>query len=56
MTIYTGRDALLCAELCPSIVLQKYADPTEGYRLLSLDEAEEVLRQDPSLVYCVVSS
>jgi hypothetical protein len=35
--------------------LRKYADPIEGYRdNLTGDEAREICRRDPSLVYVVV--
>lgn len=32
--------------------LHKYADPTEGSREITIAEACEIAKEDPSLVYC----
>lgn len=46
----TGRDALALAESDSTILLWKYADPTEDARIVTLDEAREIVRIDPSLI------
>ncbi len=55
----TGYDAIEHARKvnaripCPGMRLSKYADPTEDARSgLTVEEAEEVAREDPSLIYC----
>lgn len=34
--------------------LHKHADPIEPYRLVSIDEALEIVREDPNLIYVEV--
>lgn len=51
MTTLTGHDAIEYAE-SHGLTLSKYNDPTEGAREgLSVDEARQVAREDPSLIY-----
>jgi hypothetical protein len=46
-----GHDAIEYAER-HGLTLKKYADPTEGAREdLSLDEAREIAKADPTLIY-----
>lgn len=49
----TGTEAIRLAE-DNSFTLRKYADPTEGARDVSLEEARNIAKQDPSLIYAVV--
>ena len=50
----TGREAIEYAR-SHDLLLSKYADPTEGARnFLLLDEAEEILREDPGLIWVEV--
>ena len=52
----TGESAINYAEL-HSLMLSKYADPIEGHRAdLSPDEAREIMREDPSLIYLEVNA
>jgi len=51
--IVRGTEAIELAEAA-GLQLHKHADPTEGARELSLDEAREVAKEDPSLVYVAV--
>ncbi|HYE57424.1 MAG TPA: hypothetical protein VD948_02915 [Rhodothermales bacterium] len=47
----TGDDALYLHRRA-RYVLCKYADPTEGARIgLTEDEAREIMREDPSLIF-----
>lgn len=47
----TGQDAIEYARE-HGLTLNKYADPTEDARQgLTADEAEEIAREDPSLIY-----
>lgn len=46
----TGHDAINIAENL-EFVLQKYADPTEVARIVTVDEAREIAATDPSLIY-----
>lgn len=51
MTIITGYAAIDYARKNDRL-LAKYQDPTEGVRYgLEIDEAEEIAREDPSLIY-----
>ena len=51
MTTLTGYEAIEYAR-ANGLALSKYSDPTEGYRTgLSLDEAEDVAREDPGLIH-----
>lgn len=53
---HTGLDAINLAEEL-GLTLSKYADPTEGAREgLTPDEAREVAKEDPSLVYLVTEA
>lgn len=50
-TPLTGDSAIEFAE-SRGLRLSKYADPIEGYRTgLTPDEAREIAKQDPSLIY-----
>ena len=52
-----GSDAIAAKEKNESIVLNKYADPTEGAAEgISLEVARQVALEDPSLVYCSAPS
>lgn len=49
----TGRAAIEYAE-STGAVLRKYADPTEGPRDgLTIEEAEAIAHEDPSLIYVI---
>jgi hypothetical protein len=51
MPRFTGSEAILIAEV-NKLTLSKYADPTEdGREGLSINEARDVAREDPSLIY-----
>ena len=51
LSTLTGQDAIAYAE-AHGLTLRKYADPIEGARSgLTPDEAEDVAREDPSLIY-----
>jgi hypothetical protein len=50
----TGRDAISYAR-AHGLDVQKYADPTEGARALSPDEAEDVACEDPSLLWVALT-
>lgn len=48
----TGYAAIELAESDPSIILCKYADPTEGERHgLTIAEATDIAAEDPALIY-----
>jgi hypothetical protein len=47
----TGREAIEHARRTGA-TLHKYTDPTEGPREITADEADEIAREDPSLVWC----
>jgi hypothetical protein len=47
----TGREAIDHARRTGA-TLHKYADPTEGPREITADEADEIAREDPALVWC----
>lgn len=50
----TGHQAIEAAQQDNSIQLHKYTDPTEDAREVSLEEAEEIAREDASLIWCEV--
>lgn len=53
---HTGLDAIAIAEEL-GLTLSKYADPTEDARDgLTPDEAREVAKEDPSLIYIAIES
>lgn len=53
-TVLTGHDALDHARQ-HGLLLGKYADPTEDAREgLSVEEAEEIASEDPSLIWIEV--
>jgi hypothetical protein len=52
-TTLTGREAIAYARE-HGLDVQKYADPTEGARSLTPDEADQVAREDPSLLWVEV--
>jgi hypothetical protein len=50
-TRITGREAIEVAE-AQGLLLSTYSDPTEGGREgVSVEDAREIAREDPSLVY-----
>jgi hypothetical protein len=49
-----GADAIRIAER-DGLTLHKYSDPVEGARVVSLDEARDIAREDPGLVYVLVT-
>ena len=51
MRTLTGPEALAYAARTEA-PLHKYADPVEGEREVRLDEARELARLDPGLVWC----
>ena len=46
-----GADAIRIAER-DGLTLHKYADPVDGARIVTEDEAWEIIREDAGLVYC----
>jgi len=50
-TIITGLDAIRYATSTPGTVLRKHADPTDGPREVSIDEARAIAREDAGLIY-----
>ncbi len=52
-TTLTGSAAIAYVERIGGQI-HKYADPTEGARPVTLDEAREIAKEDPSLVWMVV--
>lgn len=55
MARLTGQDAIRYAEAHESVRLCKYTDPTEEAREgLTVEEAREVAREDPELIWCSV--
>lgn len=54
--IAKGNAAIDLAATDSTVILSKYADPTEGAREgISIDEAREIAREDPSLIYATRS-
>jgi len=49
-----GAEAIRIAER-DGLTLHKYADPVDGGRVVSLDEARDIAREDPGLVYVLVT-
>lgn len=48
----TGHRAIEYAEHLGNVGLKKYGDPIETHRIgLSVEEALEIAKQDPSLIY-----
>lgn len=53
MARLTGHDAIEYAEQTEGAILCSYTDPTEeGREGITVDEAREIARQDPTLIYC----
>jgi len=50
-TIATGRNAIDLAETDSSVELHKHADPVEGSRIVTIEEARSIAAEDPSLIY-----
>ena len=50
-TIATGRNAIDLAETDSSVELRKHADPVEGSRIVTIEEARSIAAEDPSLIY-----
>ena len=48
-----GAEAIRIAER-DGLTLRKYADPVDGGRVVSLDEAREIAREDAGLIYVLV--
>lgn len=48
-----GYQAMRIAER-DGVTLYKYADPTEGWRTVTLEEARQVARENAGLIYCLV--
>lgn len=51
MKTINGYEAIRASD-ATGVQLHKYADPTEGSRELTIAEACEIAKEDPSLVYC----
>ena len=51
MTTITGLDAIAHATATGEM-LRKHADPVDGAREVSTDEAREIVREDAGLIYC----
>jgi hypothetical protein len=50
--IATGHEAIELADADASVILSKYADPTEDAREgITVDEARQIAKEDPSLIY-----
>lgn len=49
--IITAYEAIEFKKRNPESRLRKYADPTENARDISVEEAEEIATEDPSLIY-----
>lgn len=49
-----GQDAIRLAER-DNLTLRKYADPIDGARVVTVDEAIEIAREDSSLIYVTVT-
>jgi len=45
-----GREAIAWAAANGRTTVYKYADPVDGARRVSLSEADEIAREDPSLI------
>jgi hypothetical protein len=57
MTKLTGYEAIEAKAANESVVLCKYNDPTEDAREnLTVEEAREVAKEDPSLIYADVDA
>lgn len=53
----TGMAAIEAAEADSDVVLCSYTDPTaEGREGLTVEQAREIAREDPALVYADVAS
>lgn len=51
-TDWQGHEAIEMARTGAPVILCKYEDPLEPARVgLTIDEAQEVAREDPSLIY-----
>jgi hypothetical protein len=51
MTTRTGTEALAYS-VRTGAQLHKHADPVDGAREITLDEARQIAREDPGLVWC----
>jgi hypothetical protein len=49
----SGADAIRLAER-DGLTLRKHADPVDGARIITADEAREIAREDAGLVYVLV--
>ena len=50
----TGHEAIRLAE-DNTFTLRKYADPIDGARDVTIEEAREIAKEDASLIYATVS-
>lgn len=50
-SLATGHEALALARTCAALRLHKHADPIDGAREITIDEAEELVADDPALVW-----
>ena len=50
----TGHEAIRAAEQDATITLHKHTDPTAEARVVTLDEAREIAKEDPTLIWCEV--
>jgi len=49
-----GREAIAWAARSGRTSVLKYADPVDGARRVSLSEAQEIAREDPSLIWVAI--
>ena len=56
MVTLVGREAIDWARAMDVETLSKHADQTEGARRVSIDEAEQIASEDPSLIFAVLSA
>jgi len=50
-TILVGYDAIAHAEATGLSTLEKYTDPTEEARTVTIEEAREIAKEDPTLIW-----
>lgn len=54
-TKLTGREAIEYAR-AHGLAVQKYADPTEGAREVTPEEADQIAQEDPSLLWVMAEA
>jgi hypothetical protein len=53
--VITGYEAISAKQNDGAVVLNKYADPTEGeLSNITVDEALDIADEDPSLIWCEI--